>query len=279
MRLRRQSLVLGIVAGIALLSIGANLWFAHRLQQAFAELQWARIFPVGIPAADAPRAPPSGKPRLALYGDSRALLWNTASLAGQFEIVNLAQGAQTSAQLVLQLAARPPVESDWALVEIGINDLHPLGVFAGREALIEDQLADNLTTVVRTLETRSRCVAIVTILPPGPVPLERRATWSPGTLAAIEAANQVIHRLADGERVFVFDGAALLSDEAHGLAVPYRTPDAFLHLNEAGYDVLNRGLQRILVNTLVVAAESGADSKGPGRDPGALSPCRENRSR
>jgi len=254
MRLRRPSKVLWIVAAIALLSIGGNLWLANRLQQAFADLQWARIFPVGIPAAVVPTASPSGKPRLVFYGDSRALQWNSAPFAAQFQIVNLAQGAQTSAQLVLQLVAQPPVTSDWALVEIGINDLHPLGALAGREALIERQLADNLTTIVRALKARSQCLAVVTILPPGPVPLERRGSWSARTLDAVETANQVIRRLADGQRVFVFDGATLLSDEAHRLAVPYRTPDAFLHLNDTGYDVLNRGLQRILVNTLPSAA-------------------------
>ena len=279
MQLRGPSKGFWIVAAVALLSIGGNFWLAGRLQQAFADLQWARVFPVGVPPDDVAAPPLSGKPRLVLYGDSRALHWQTAPFAGRFQIVNLAQGAQTSAQLVLQLATRPPVTGDWALVEIGINDLHPLGVFAGREALIETRLADNLATIVRTLKARSRCLALVTILPPGPVPLERRATWSPRTLDAIAAANQVLRRLADGQRVLLFDGATLVSDEAHWLATPYRTPDAFLHLNEAGYDVLNRGLQRILVNNRTLTGESGARSEDAHPLPGAASPCLETGSR
>jgi hypothetical protein len=251
-------------AAIACASLMLNVWLGTLLYRAFADLQLARIFPLGPPehAQEEPAA--DLRPTLVIYGDSRALQWDTAPLTNRVRVVNLAQGGQTSAQLLLQLKGRPPVLSDWALVQIGINDLHPLGALRPRQQLIVDQLAGDLRAIVMQLRPRSTCIVVTTILPPGHVPLSRRLAWSPDTMELLARNNALIATLADGEHVWALDGDRLLRDGTGFLDRRYRSAEFFLHVNRAAYDVLNRELLRILVNSDhgVAAAETEAPEDG-----------------
>lgn len=275
-----RKLRVALAIAMAAISIGLNVWLAAALYHAFRDLQFARVFPLGAPPAEHGAAVTAGTvqsihPTLTFYGDSRALLWDTKPLARHFRVVNLAVGAQTSAQLRLQLEAEPRVVSDWAVVEVGINDLHPLGVLGELRAMIVTELDRNLGVIVERLLERSRCVVVVTIVPPGSVPWERRWLWDSGTLDAVAAANLGIAKLAhsehDADRIRVLDAARLLAAGRQELPPQYVSQDSFLHMNSDAYNVLNRALGGILVNTAGRAAgiadntvETAASNPGPG---------------
>lgn len=255
-------------------SLAGNVWLAIELHRSFADLQYARVFPLGPKVAVVPHATDDRRPLLAIYGDSRALMWDVSELAAKFRVLNLAQGGQTSAQLLAQLRVRNPVVSDWALVETGINDLHPIGALADREAAIRMQLKEDLAEIVDELRARSRCVIVATLVPPGPPPLERRWVWSNATFDALAETNSWIRglRAPDGT-LQILDADRLLRGSDGRLAAGFRLAGSFLHVNHAGYDALNRDLRRILVNSDKGTASTDSDRWARIPQSSAGSPC------
>jgi len=236
-----------LAASLVLLavSLSANVVLMRELRDGFQRLQFARIFPLGYSPDEKPRSAGSGD-SIAFWGDSRAYFWDTDALARDHAIENFAHGAQTSSQLLLQLQSTPAVHSTYSVVQIGINDLHPLGALESRKPQIVSGLNANLIAIRDALLARSDRVVLTTIFPPGPVPLARRLSWDPRTLASIDAANEIIRAAADGKRVIVLDANALLRDRAGVLDARYADGDFFLHVNHAAYARLNSELGRTL---------------------------------
>jgi lysophospholipase L1-like esterase len=226
-------------------SLCANVLLIRQLQAGFQRLQLARIFPLGYAPDEKPRTAGSGD-SIAFWGDSRAYFWDTSELARDHAVENFAHGAQTSSQLLLQLQSAPARHSSYAIVQIGINDLHPLGALESLKPQIVAALNANLIAIRDALLARSDRVVLTTIFPPGPVPLARRLSWDPQTLASIDAANRAIRGAADGKRVFVLDAYAVLRERDGLLAAQYTDPDFFLHVNRAAYARLNLELSHIL---------------------------------
>ena len=242
-RAGRYTLVFGVLLAASLLLNAALLW---GLWDSFGKLQLVRIFPLGfVPLAQQPAARASMGPTLTFWGDSRAYLWDESGLDG-LTILTQAHGGQTSSQLMLQLASEQPSRTRYALVQTGINDLHPLGALHAQKTTIVRTLEANLRALPHRLLERSDIVILTTIFPPSPVPLVRRPTWDAETLQLIDAANRTIRSLADGERVIVLDTHGLLRDEQGYLKAEFADPDFFLHVNAQGYAVLNTALLRLL---------------------------------
>jgi hypothetical protein len=86
-------------------------------------------------------------------------------------------------------------------------------------------------------------VILTTIFPAGQIPLHRQLVWSDTIHFAVKEVNRFIRDLAQ-DQVIIFDTAAILSD-ANGQMSPEYSSDE-LHLNEAGYEALNRELANIL---------------------------------
>ena len=84
-------------------------------------------------------------------------------------------------------------------------------------------------------------MVLTTIFPVGEPPLQRRPVWSSEIAAAINTVNQHIRSLD----VPVLDAYHLLADE-RGLLNPAYSVDE-LHLNPAGYALLNTELRRLLL--------------------------------
>lgn len=252
-----------VIGGVLLaVSLCANVLLGRSLLVAFERLQLARIFPLGylpdeqpgrsgtIPDADAgsrsSAAAPAARESIAFWGDSRAYMWDTRTLAHARSIENFAHGAQTSAQVLLQLQTTPPTRATYSIVQVGINDLHSLGVLKSSTQPIVRGLRGNIIAIRDALLARSERVVLTTVFPPGPVPLERKLTWDPQTLALIDAANRLIREAADGRRVVVLDANTLLRGGNGLLAPQYADPDFFLHVNQAAYDRLNSELLALL---------------------------------
>ncbi|HEY7640186.1 MAG TPA: GDSL-type esterase/lipase family protein [Steroidobacteraceae bacterium] len=250
---RRIRLLLVIVAAIGVASLALNVVLIERLSSSFAELQFSRVFPLGyVPREESAKPSGDAAGALALYGDSRALLWRPRGM----QVVNFAHGGQTSTQLRLQLESQPAVRTRWSLVQIGINDLHPLGALAEDRALIVATLRDNVAAIVRTLAQRSDCVIVSTIFPPAHVPLSRRPFWDEATPQYVADVNRSIAALADGRRVLVLDAHAVLRGADGYIDPKFIDPDFFLHVNATAYAALDASLSELLHSGAVAPPEN-----------------------
>jgi len=244
---RRKLVVIGLAA-LATLSICANALQLVALRESFSKLQLARIFPLGYD--DTNEAPSSDvTPHLAVYGDSRALMWRTVASLPRESVVNLAHGGITSKQLLLSLESDVR-RSKWAIVEVGINDLHPIGAAQDQRESIVKALHANLSAILERLLERSENVIFCTIVSPARTPLERLPVWSDATLTEIAKANDIIRKFASRPNVFVLDAdAALRQGNGPYIDPRFADPDFFLHFNASAYEVLNREAAAILAQS------------------------------
>jgi lysophospholipase L1-like esterase len=241
----RIVLMAALVASVAL-----NAFMAWQLFDAFRTLQIARIFPLGF-AEDRSQQPvaPADRPILAFIGDSRAYHWPTDAWRRSFAVVNHAHGGQTSRQVLLQIRELPEPHVAICVVQVGINDLHPLGVMAQDSERIVAALKANLRDIVAALSARSDLVVVTTIVPAGEVPWRRVPLWSDVTRAKIVEVNAEIAAIAATapERVAVLDAYRILrAADADRLAGQYADRDFFLHVNSAGYARLDEALGELL---------------------------------
>ncbi|HXD05578.1 MAG TPA: SGNH/GDSL hydrolase family protein [Burkholderiaceae bacterium] len=240
-RLRRW-----LLAGLLVASLAANALLAHWLLDVFKTLQFVRVFPLGYSMRESLGESVAPRPSIAFWGDSRAAAWAESDAMRARSALNFAHGGQTSSQLVLQLRTTPARHTDFAVVQIGINDLHPLGALPAQREEILARLRENIAAICELLRERSDTVVFTTIVPPGPTPLMRRVLWDPETARYVREVNALIRRSADARRVVVLDAAALLGEEDGHLPVRFTDPDFFLHFNSTAYALLDDRLQQLL---------------------------------
>jgi lysophospholipase L1-like esterase len=244
---RRLKLACGLAAVLLAASIATNLLLARALYDSFAKLQFARIFPLGyVPEQTTPGDNPTPGHSLSLWGDSRAFLWDKAALDDTLTVRDYAHGGITSSQLVLQLGSQPTAYTDYAVMQIGINDLHPLGVFGGYKQQIVEQLKHNILLARDALLERSGVVVLTTLFPPDRPPLSRRLAWDPAMLQYVREVNDAIRQATDGKRVLLLDAHALLSDADAYLAAAFIDSDFFVHVNHEAYSRLNERLKQLV---------------------------------
>jgi lysophospholipase L1-like esterase len=129
------------------------------------------------------------------------------------------------------------------LIQMCINDLITIPLFPHLKSWIISKCKDNIKWSVREARKQGTTVILTTIFPLGKVPLERRLFWSDDIGQAIGEVNEFIYSLEE-EKVIVFDTGEVLADEK-GLVREEYSWD-LLHLNEVGYEALNRKLVDIL---------------------------------
>jgi lysophospholipase L1-like esterase len=244
-------LLILLLTGALVVSVGANIWLICELGRAFGKIQFDRNFPLGfVPPAD-PEPDSPHAATLAVYGDSRAAGWGQYLQADSgLSVENLAHGGITSSQLLLQLSTGRAYRSRAALVQIGINDLHPLGVLPSSKLAIVGRLHRNLTLIVERLLERSDVVIVTTIFPPARVPFARRLFWDDGTLGFITSANELIRRLARRDRVVLMDASRILKSSSGEILLKYEDRTFYLHVNQRAYEALSAGLLPVLEGAL-----------------------------
>jgi lysophospholipase L1-like esterase len=234
------------------LSLAAVLLLYRTARQYYLHLQALRLDPLGLSfypvEEEQPVQKSEGQKVVVFLGDSRAMQWETPTdpaLAERFVFVNRGIHSQTSAQIVgrFDMHVRP-LAPDIIVLQMCVNDLTKIPLFpeAGRE--IVDNCQANIETVITQSRDLGATVILTTVFPLGELPLERRVIWSNDVNQAIEELNDFIHSLA-GEGVLILDTAPILTDETGLVQEQYRFD--FLHLNEAGYEALNRELVKVLI--------------------------------
>jgi len=238
--------LLAVTVVLAITCVG----LAAALQDSFVKLQLARIFPMGYHKKDANSLPMSDVgPTIAYWGDSRAAQWDKNGLGCRLRPRDLAVGGLTSAQLSLQLKEAPLDRDSYAVVQIGINDLHPLGAVPDLKAEIVAQLRGNVAVIRDELLRRADTVVLTTVIPPARVPLVRRPAWDPETPRRVQELNQLIRSQADGRRVLVLDAYALLVGPDDGYLDDQYVGDFFLHVNGLAYSRLNQQLRALVASS------------------------------
>ncbi|WP_298405003.1 SGNH/GDSL hydrolase family protein [uncultured Chloroflexus sp.] len=105
----------------------------------------------------------------------------------------------------------------------------------------------NLGTIVNKARSNGSRVILTTIFGLGLNACERLDPATVQIQAAIERVNRTIRHIA-APNVVIFDSVAILADESGFVAEQYR--DDLLHINAAGYRVLNEALGNLLAAQL-----------------------------
>ena len=241
-----------IVASILLLamlvvSIALNILLYSRAKQYYLQLNETRLDPLGLYyyTTNSGRSNPDSidNPMVVFFGDSRAANWPSPDLS-QFNFVNRGIGSQTSEQVLQRFDYHvEPLKPHVIVVQVGINDLKTIPLFPERKESIIDNCQKNIWQLVARSSKLKATVILTTVFPFGKVPIGRRLVWSHEATSGVDKINIYIRSLAK-ERVIVFDAFSILADSKGNARSEYSKD--FLHLNAAGYKVLNRELERLL---------------------------------
>jgi lysophospholipase L1-like esterase len=249
------SIVLVSLLVLLALSIVLNAILFDRAKKYYLELNATRLDPLGLDyypissdSSETDQKPDdqSDRPRIVIFGDSRAFGWIPPDVgeASEYEFINRGIGSQTSAQVMQRFDLHvAPLNPDVVIIQVGINDLKTIPLFPNRQELIIANCKMNIKRIVEKSRAIGATVIVSTIFPSGAIPLERKPFWSEEIDQAIAQVNTYIASLA-AEKVIVFDAFAILADERGQVPSAY-TADA-LHLNEQGYAILNQKLKPIL---------------------------------
>ncbi len=241
----RRYLVPGLTALLAA-SLAGNAWLVRLGNGYFRGTCEVRLDPAGLKtyaSARAAPAPSAGKPVLALFGDSRALMWGEPAVDG-YAVVNRGIGNQTTAQVLLRLDADlAPVRPAVVVVEAGVNDLKSIAELPARRAEIVADCEANLRTIVERCRGLGAEVVLLSVFRIGDVPFWRKPFWTEDVDAAVLEVNSFLRTLS-GDRVVFLDVDPVL-DDARGKIRPAYQYD-FLHLAPPGYRALDDALAPVV---------------------------------
>lgn len=236
--------MLGFV--IILISVGLNYYLFNQSTDYYRELNAVRLDPLGLSyyPVELEQGNSTGRIRVVYFGDSRAENWPAPPDLTQFQFINRGIGAQTSAQVLQRFDQHvAPLQPQIIILQVGINDLKTLPLFPEQENSIVENCMANIRQIITRSTDLAATVVLTTIFPIGDVPLERRLFWSDDIAQAVDEVNTDIHSLA-AENVIILDTFSLLADNA-GVMQPEYAIDT-LHINAAGYAILNESLESIL---------------------------------
>lgn len=245
---RFQWFFLSFILLLFLISLVYNFIWWRRSQYYYEVIHQIRLDPLGLnvyPTTDdlVEGLQPEQKV-VVFFGDSRAYQWPFPSGLPQFKFINRGIHSQTSLQTLERLNAHLiPLEPLIVVVQVGVNDLRMIHLFPEqKDSLIADCKA-NIAEIVSQSRDSGAIVILSTIFPLGELPLMERLFYTPDVAKAIDEVNAFLLTLK-GEDVHLFDTGLILVDKKNIVKREYSSD--FLHLNERGYNGLNRQLGKIL---------------------------------
>lgn len=241
MNRRKLSLLLVIV--LLITSVGMNVLLFVVARDYYYDLQRVRFNPIGLESFWGEEHGPTDEARIVFYGDSRAAQWPSPQMEG-LEFVNRGIGSQTSNQILLRYDEHvAPLEPDILVVQMCINELKTVAIFPTRREQIIESCEHNVRQIIEQAQASGATVILTTVFPVGEVPLRRRLVWSEDVAVAVDEINRFL-RQQSAENVILLDTFELLADDSG--RVDHRYEYDLLHLNSAGYEVLNSHLIEVL---------------------------------
>jgi lysophospholipase L1-like esterase len=201
--------------------------------------------PLGLSARQFPELTVSSDDMVVIfYGDSRIASWPPPEGVDGYTFINRGINGQTSVQVLLRFPYDvTPLNPDIVIVQVGVNDLKTIPLFPERKAALIETTEAAIHEIVQAAREAGATVILTTIFPVGDVPIYRLPFWSDDVRLAIDEVNTYLRSGVD-EQVIVFNTFALLADAEGKLLSDYA--DDELHLNTAGYSVLNEALVSLL---------------------------------
>ena len=183
-------------------------------------------------------------PVVVFFGDSRAYHWVLPSNIHGFHFINRGIGGQTSAYVMARFGYDvKPLKPNIVILQVGINDLINIPIFfSPQKQIIVDNCKANINKIVSESQSIGSTVILTTIFPLGKLPRDQMPFWS-DVITAINDVNGYIRSLKGG-RVIIFDTTRALAD-SQGFVKQEYSQDV-VHLNEAGYRILNAELEKVL---------------------------------
>ena len=242
-------LVIILLAFVLSVSIVFNYILYSQGRWYYLQLNSTRLYPLGLeayPIASSQSKENAGaERRIVFLGDSRIAHWPQPAI-DEYEIFNRGIGAQTSSQILQRYDYHvKPLEPDIVFVQVGINDLKTIPLFPERQEAIITDLQENILEITKKATDQNATVILTTIFPIGKVPIERKPFWSEDVELAIGKVNKFVSSLED-EKVVVFDTYSVLVGENEKILPEYSYD--LLHLNEAGYEVLNHEFEQLMTD-------------------------------
>lgn len=177
-------------------------------------------------------------------------MWDTSSLEADYGVINIGHGGQTSSQVLLQIKSNPFPEGKFVILQVGINDIHPIGAFRELKPLIIKNCKENISEIVNHLKSEGYKIIVTTLFPPYKIPIIRWFFIDQQFTDIIYDINNFIKNLADNRDIFVIDAYNILRSRKSILEDKYRDNDFFLHVNKDAYMVLNEELRKVIKGIL-----------------------------
>lgn len=242
----RLALVGLLLLVLLLVSAGLNYKLIKRNRHLTRQLAHTLLEPIDLDYFDSQLLPEEDMDvaKVLFFGDSRAASWPNPELDSSYVFINRGIDGHSSGQTAMRFDAHvASLQPDVVVVQVCVNDLWRIPVFPDEKDAIIQRCQENLKQIVQKSNALEATVILTTIFPVQDPPLLQRMYWSSDVYEAIDTINEVILSLA-GDDVLVLDAYGLLVDENGRLQDQYA--DDYLHINEAGYQLLNESLVELL---------------------------------
>lgn len=207
----------------------------------------SRIAPLGVSSGRDSIARPVQADRsskwILFLGDSRISQWDSMPCPENAVVSRFGVPGWTTAQALYYLQSIPLIDTpDLVIIQLGINDLKTIGVLPEQRKDIQGKCEQNLRSIADRFNHRGSKVILLTVFPPGSVPLIRRPVWREDIRLGVREVNDHLGKLNSKDLV-VFD-----CDEVflrNGKMNREYLRDT-LHINSRGYEVLNSVLEPVI---------------------------------
>lgn len=237
------SLLLLILGG----SIALNILLYNQAKKYYLQVNEARLNPFGLThyPVNLKKSIDKGEIRVVFFGDSRADGWISPNISG-YEFINRGIHAQTSVQTVQRFEYHVnSLQPNIVIIQVGVNDLKTIALFPESRDSIVANCRDNIKRIVDKSKNLGATVILTTIFPVGEAPIQRQPFWSDDIRLAVNEVNTYIATLGE-DKVIIFDAFSILANN-QGMMLPEYGSDE-LHLNNQGYEILNKELVKVLDN-------------------------------
>ena len=233
------------------ISTGLNVLSYNMVRKSSFIINRQFLYPVGLKAYLKSNAKDASQeisqPCIVLLGDSRSYFWPSPETQDHC-FINRGICGETSAQTLLRFHHHVAyLKPDIILLQTGVNDFTMVPPPPKTTRDVTESCKDNIRLIVENARDIGSKVIISTVFPLGKKEISILQTWtSPGTqaiAACIDEVNSYIRSLDQYPDITVLDAYAELVENGR---VKADYSEDMLHINEKGYERLNKKLIMVL---------------------------------